>query len=351
MTISIIGGGPAGCIAAMSCSKFDDVEIYEEHKKQPVQCSGLISKSGLERLGISAGKIAKNRIRGARLVSPSGRMVEIDGGQAKAYVFNRDEFDSFLLNLAIDSGANFIDRRVEDIAKLESNRVILATGTNYNVQRKLNLDIPKEFLIGAQYEMKVRCDKDFVELHFNVPGFFSWIIPVEDYARVGVCARTNPVPCLDRFLKELDSDGRISGKEILNKNFGIIPIYNPRLKTDYGKLIMVGDAAGHVKATTGGGVVMGGIAAKFSYETDYERKWKSEIGKELYLHLITRRFLDRLSNKNLDRLFSILADYKAVIEKKGDMDIASRSIIGLVKNPKFIARLLLEMPHLIIDLI
>ncbi len=351
MTISVIGGGPIGSIAAVSCSKFDSVEIYEEHKEQPVQCSGLISKSGLERLGISAEKIAKNRIRGARFFSPLGGMFEIDGKQTKAHVFDRSEFDSFLLNLAIDSGAKFLNKRIDDISNLKSDRIILATGTNYNLHRKLGLDMPREFLIGAQYEMRVECDKDFVELHFNVPGFFSWIIPVEDYARVGLCARTNPVPYLDKFLQELDEKGRILSKNILNKNFGIIPVYNPKLKTDYGRLITVGDAAGHVKATTGGGIVLGGIAAKFSYEKNYEVKWRSEIGRELRLHLFIRRFLDRLSDKNLDRLLSVLADYGGIIEKRGDMDIASKSIIALAKNPKFIARLMLEMPYLLIDLI
>lgn len=351
MAISVIGAGPVGSIAAISCSKSDDVEIYEEHEEQPVQCSGLISKSGLERLGISAEKIAKNRIRGARFFSPSGRVLEIDGRQTKAYVFDRREFDSFLLNIAIDSGVNFINKRIDDIHELKSDRVILATGTNYQLHRKLNLDMPKEFLIGAQYEMKVECDKDFVELHFNVPEFFSWIIPVEDYARIGVCAGTNPIPYLDKFVMELENKGRILNKNILNKNFGIIPIYNPKLKTDYGRLITVGDAAGHVKATTGGGVIMGGMAAKFSYEKNYEAKWRSEIGRELYLHLLIRRFLDKLSDKNLDRLFSILADYRGIIEKNGDMDIASKSVFTLAKNPKFLARLLLEAPCLLADFI
>lgn len=349
--ISVIGAGPVGSIAAISCSKFDDVEIYEEHIKQPVKCSGLISKSGLERLKISAEKIAKNRISGARLFSPLGREIEIDGKQTKAYVFDRSEFDSFLLNLAIDSGAKFLNKRIDDISNLKSDRIILATGTNYQLHRKLGLDMPGEFLIGAQYEMRVECDKDFVELHFNVPGFFSWIIPVGDYARVGICARTNPVPYLDKFVHELDEKGRILSRNILNKNFGIIPIHNPKLKTDYGRLITVGDAAGHVKATTGGGVVMGGMAAKFSYEKNYEAKWRSGIGRELYIHLFIRRFLNRLSDKNLDRLFSILSDYKDIIEDRGDMDIASKSVFTLAKNPKFILRFLTEMPRLLTDFI
>lgn len=352
MAVSVIGAGPVGSIAAVSCSKFDDVEIYEEHKEQPVQCSGLISKSGLERLGISsAEKIARNRIRGARLFSPLGRMLEIDGKQTKAYVFDRREFDSYLLNLAINSGVNFVNRRLDQISKLKSGKIILATGTNYNLHRKLNLERPKKFFIGAQYEMKAECNEDFVELHFNVPGFFSWIIPAGDYARIGVCAGTNPVPYLDKFVQELDKNGRILSKNILNRNFGIIPLHNPKLKTDYGRIILVGDAAGHVKATTGGGVVMGGIAAKFSYERNYELKWRSEIGRELRLHLLIRRFLDKLSDRNLDRFFSILADYRGVIEKKGDMDIASNGMFALAKNPKFILRFLIEMPHLITDLI
>lgn len=356
--ISIIGAGPTGCFSALSgIEKEDDIEIFESQKslnERKVQCAGLVSKSGMQRLGISLSKdVILNTIQGAKFFSPSGREIRIDGKETKAYVLDRRKFDNFLLEKAIDSGVEFRNEKVKDLEKIKSRRVILATGTNYNLQRKLNLDMPNEFLLGAQYEMKIECEKKFVELHFNVPGFFSWVIPLgENHARVGLCSWKNPVFYLERFVKELKKEGRISQKEkILEKNFGLIPLYKPKIKTQYSKIVTVGDAASHVKATSGGGIVMGCLAAKFSCEENYGKKWKKEIGRELHLHLIIRKFLNKLSEKNLERAFSLMEESKEVIEEKGDMDFASKIIFNLGRNPGFMLRFFSNIPYFLRDLL
>jgi len=347
MNISVIGAGPAGCIAALH-SKGHNVTLYEEHRKQPVQCAGLISISGLKRLDIKPEFL--NKVRGARIYSPSKNLLEIEAKKDKAYVVDRQRFDEDLLNSAIDSGTEFIHERADDVNNLKADRIVLATGTNYQLHRKLSLGMPGKFLFGAQYDLKVDCDPDFVELHFNVPGFFSWIIPAGDYCRVGLCARENPTPWLERFVKELGKEGRAKSK-IVERNYGTIPLYSPGMKTDYGRFITLGDSAGHVKATTGGGVVMGALAARHACKKDYEKLWRAEIGRELRLHLLVRNFLDRLSSKNTDRLFSMVRDHKESLEEKGDMDLASRSISSLLRNPSFTFRLLLNSPGFILDML
>jgi digeranylgeranylglycerophospholipid reductase len=350
MKISVIGAGPAGSITALKGFEHHDITIYEEHETQPVQCAGLVSKSGLERIGIPLKKsLIKNQVRGAVIVSPSGTSFSINGKETRAYVIDRREFDHYLLNTAVDCDVNFVNKKVENLGDMDADRIVLATGTDYSLHRKFNLDMPERFLIGAQYDMRVECDKDFVELHFNTPDFFSWIIPVGDHARVGSCSSRNPVRYLENFLEKLGKDGRIKSTKILNRNFGIIPIYNPNVRTDYGKIITVGDAAGHVKASTGGGIVMGGIAAGFACQPDYERRWKSEIGKELQLHLMINRFLGGLSGKKMDRLFSLIKEHKWILEEKGDMDMASKVLSGLFKNPVFTLKFLRQLPGYAFD--
>ncbi len=352
MKISVIGAGPVGSITALKGFENHDITLHEEHKTQPIQCAGLISKSGLGRLGVPLKKsIIKNEIQGAVIVSPAGNSFRIDGKGAKAYVIDRREFDHYLLDTAIDCNVNFINKRVKSLGDIKADRIVLATGTDYYLHRKLNLDIPKRFLIGAQYEMNLECDNNFVELHFNTPDFFSWIIPVGDYVRIGSCASRNPVPHLENFLKKLKKDGRIKNPKILNRNFGVIPIYDPNLRTDYGKIITVGDAAGQVKASTGGGIIMGGISAKHACHPDYERRWRSEIGRELSLHLMINRFLSRLSSKKTDKLFSLIKEHKWILEEKGDMDIASQALSGLFKNPRFTLKFLWQLPGYAFDML
>lgn len=356
--ISVIGAGPIGSVAAEYCSKRYDTVLFESRMDRRIQCAGLISKSGLDGLGIkvsSSSPFLQNRVRGARIFSPSGIMLEVDGGRDKAFIVDRQGFDDYLRDKAVDSGAKFINEKVDERSIKElikkSEKLVIATGTNYKLHKVLNLEMPHEFLTGAQYEMRIDCDREFVELYFNVPGFFSWIIPVEGYARVGLCTRGNPVPYLDGFIRKLAADGRVLNRKILNKNFGVIPVYDPGIKTQYKKMMVVGDAASQVKATTGGGVVMGCTAARFVCERDYEKQWRSEIGRELYLHLLIRRFLNRLSDKNLDRFFTLLNENKEVIEKEGDMDVASKLLYAFLKKPRFMAKFLLQTPGYIFDML
>lgn len=351
---SVIGAGPAGCIAAAACSKERDVVLYDPQNRvdRRIQCSGLISKSGLDRLGIPS-KLALGGVRGARIYSPSGILLELDGGKDKAFVFDRRALDNYLLDEAIDAGAKYVNSSVKksEAEKIisGSEKTILATGTNYSIHRTLGLDFPHEFLYGAQYEIKVECDPEYVEMYLNVPGFFSWIIPAGDLARVGLCTRTNPVPYLEKFVRKLEAEGRCSCGPVGERVYGIIPFYKPRLRTQYPGLILVGDAAGQVKASSGGGIVMGGIAAGYALSADYEKRWKKEIGRELFLHLLVRRFLDRLRDRSLDRLFLLLKENRAMIEKRGDMDRASFLLSGFAANPRFMAKFLLQAPWYLAD--
>lgn len=357
---AVVGGGPAGCIAAREAAKKGDVILFEEHEMQPVHCAGLVSSSGFKVLGIKRGDFVLNEIRGARLFSPLGTVVEVKTMDVKAYAVDRSLFDRRLLERALSNGVSYENSRVDEIEdstlltdkkKFVADKTILASGTNYGLQKKTKLNCPEEFLLGVQYEMDVDCERDMVELHFVVPDFFAWVIPLGDRARVGLCTKANPSQHLDSFIKRLERQRRLKSKKILNKSFGIIPLYNPKIRTQYKNINLVGDAAGHVKATTGGGVVMGGIAAQYASSANYERLWRQAIGSELRIHLKIHQFINKLSAKNIDRLFKITSESSSFLEKYGDMDYASKTVSGLLRSPWFMLKFLMNTPAFILDLI
>jgi len=294
------------------------------------------------------------------MYSPSGSLLEISPRETKAYVVDRREFDEHMLGLAVDSGVSFVNDSVKSASKnvlrvsggeFKHDRLVLATGTNYTLQNKMGLNVPKEFLIGAQYDLKVDCHSDFVELHFIVPDFFAWVIPVDGFARVGLCSHGNPRPLLDGFVKKLRSGGRLKSDRVLGKTYGIIPVHSPRMRTQYGNIMLVGDSAGQVKATTGGGVVLGCMAAELTKYEDYESRWRKKIGRELYLHLLIHRFMGRIPPEKIDLLFSILHDNKDVIEEKGDMDLASKTVFALLAKPRFLYEAALNLPAFMASLL
>ncbi len=356
---AVVGDGPAGSYAAKNASKEHDVALVGRGPKR-MQCAGLISSSGLERIGVKPGDWVINKIRGARIFSPNGVELLVDGGKTKAYAVDRIAFDRHLIDAASDAGAEYVQDWVSSLkgginlksgATIKSTKTILASGTDYSLQREMGFDAPTEFLIGGQYEMNIECDPDFVELYFNVPDFFSWIIPVGDMARVGLCTKSNPRPHLDRFVKKLKQSGKIKSDKVLSESFGIIPVHNPKTKTQFGDVLTVGDAAGQVKASTGGGIILGCVAAQHATHPDYEQRWRAEIGSELRLHLMIHRFLNRLSDSGKDRFLGVVADCTKSLQSSGDMDMASKTIYALLKNPRFLKGMISNAPQIIKDII
>ncbi|MFH1402822.1 MAG: NAD(P)/FAD-dependent oxidoreductase [Candidatus Altiarchaeota archaeon] len=356
---AVVGAGPVGCIAATHAAKSMDVALIGGDVCR-VQCAGLISKSGLERLGVSDGDFILNRIRGARFYSPGGVLFEADGGKTMACVVDRIGFDGHLLNKAVDAGAVRATGRVVDVngtistsdgSKIKADRIALATGTDYSLHITMGIEKPSEFLIGMQYEMDVECDNDFAELYFTVPDFFAWVIPIGDRARIGLCTKRNPRPYMEAFVKKLRDEGRLRKDTVFDEHYGIIPIHKPSMRTQYDGLVTVGDAGGQVKASTGGGIVMGGLAAEYAFSDQYEREWKRAVGRELLMHLFIHRFLSGLSPKSLDRLFDLLQSVRGSLESGGDMDYASRVISSLAFNPRFAVKFLAYSPFFIADML
>ncbi len=332
---TIVIGGVIGAYGAKFLAENNEVALIEEHKneEQPVHCAGLISKSGFERLNINPDKFILNKIRGAKFFSQNTSF-EIRTNETKAYVIDRKRFDNELLNSAIDSGVRFINERATDInagenwtvrtksSEFNAKNLILATGANYKLHRMLNLPIPK-FLNALQYEIFAECEQDMVELHLT-KDFFAWLIPVDGYARVGIAGYGNVRENLDNFITNLRAHRKVG--EILMKHAGLIPIYDPKFKTDYKfsdlNLRLVGDAAAQVKATTGGGVVMGCLAARHLADKNYENGWRKDIGNELYLHLMIRKFLNK-RYKKFDDMLAFANKHKEIFYS-GDMDFASK---------------------------
>jgi digeranylgeranylglycerophospholipid reductase len=207
---------------------------------------------------------------------------------------------------------------------------VLACGVNYRLTKHLGLGMPGEFLQGAQTEVPwvwTPCP----EVHLNklfTPEAFAWVVPLHNgSSRVGLMGTRDARPALRRFLDHVVPQWR----ERESIQLASKPIAQTPLARSYAeRVLVIGEAAGQVKATTGGGIYYGLLAARLAAETistafatrcfsaeglrSYERAWKSLLADELSLGLAFRKLYRWLGDRQMDRLLHYIG-------RKGLMDL------------------------------
>jgi len=350
--ISIIGAGPSGCILAYELAKEGfDVDIFEEHKEtgSPIQCTGLVTKELFDLVHLKK-EFLVNKLDAVQVIAPNKSSVKI---KVNEFLLDRHRFDNYLLKKAIDAGANihFSHRFIEynrqnkqaifksnnRIKKIKTNTLIGADGPLSQVAKSAGIYDNRKFFIGMQATVKADFEKQVYRAFFGniAPGFFAWIVPESHKtARIGLATRQNTRQYFQKFLK---------GKgKIMEKQAGVIPLYNKTQIVQKKNIYLLGDAATFCKATTGGGLVAGLKSAKIladciKNKRNYAFALK-KLRRQLWLHAIIRSTLDRFSTEDYNTLI------KLINKPRIKMYLSSNSR----ENPKsLIIKLLLAEPRLL----
>jgi digeranylgeranylglycerophospholipid reductase len=378
----IAGAGPSGLIAAHRIARDGHrVLVLEEHSQVgiPDHCAGLISSSGIKKLGlVPPPDVIQNTVEAARIYSPSGHSLLVERGKREALVINRRRFDAWLASRTMEAGAELkTSSKVTDVTKLEDGsyrvnytsndhveeviaRVVLnAEGSRGVIAHSLGFPrIPRSSKYPAfQYEVSgISIDKSIVEMFYgrNVSnGFFAWIIPLGgDRARVGIASKDRAKQRLQSCMKNHPvMHDRLTGMKIDRSLGGVVIVGPPLRKTADGGAVSLGDAAGFVKATTGGGIILGGTSAniagaRISRELSHTKGeidlsflnalWRTSLQRELWIMYIAQRILMSFSDKGLDELVkgASRTGILDIIRREGDMDLQRRVILRLLRSPE-----------------
>ncbi|MBT3405545.1 NAD(P)/FAD-dependent oxidoreductase [Candidatus Woesearchaeota archaeon] len=312
--ISIIGGGPTGSYCAELLAKAGKtIEVYDARAKigEPVQCTGIVTKSINDVIKIKKDLVI-NKVKRVKVVAPNGSELIIKNDDL---VIDRCGFDNWLKERAEDCGAKYILR--SKFERLSNNKAII-NGKSVGFDKLIGADGPasavaksigvdnRRYCVGAQARVKMNVDVDEYSVYLGnevAPGFFGWIVPEDDnYAKVGVASEKNTGLLFDSFLKRLN----VKKSQITSKQGGLIPIFNPKQKIEQDNVYLVGDSAGQVKATTGGGLVPGlkcveGLADSIVNNKSYSSNIKATIRK-LKLDLRIRKALNKFSDEDYNGL-------------------------------------------------
>jgi len=236
--------------------------------------------------------------------------------------------------------------------EIRAKIVISAEGVSALLARRAGIAPPEVILSGAQVQVPFAVeDAEKVEVHLGpAPGLFAWVIPLdESSARIGLCARDHGCEYLRAFLKKDVIEKRLLGSPVA-LNVGGLPL-GPPAATAVAGLLAVGDAAGQVKPTSGGGIypglvaakIAGGVAAAAAMEGDgsrerlmeYDRLWRAALGRELEIGMRVNRMLGKMSALELDELVGYLAGKPRLIksiEEHGDIDRPSRLMARMLRH-------------------
>lgn len=340
--VLVAGGGPGGLFLAERLARAGvRTLVVEEHETigDPVHCTGVLATDSFKEFDLPAAA-ALNALTRVRLVSPGGFVVDHATSSPLATVIDRPIFDRALGERAAAAGAELrrgtrvagveIDGQaarisLADRTTIDARLVVLACGANYAFQRRLGLGLPRTYLHTAQRELPARHPGD-VELYFGhdvAPQGFAWAVPVErpegTFARVGVMASSD---ALGRYYRMVDrirdrwgiDDAAAEPRQKLLPLGAIDRTYGDRL-------LAIGDAAGLVKPTTGGGIhysiVSAALAADVAIDAlrrdrldaatlaTYEDAWRACLAEEFESQHELRELATKLSDEAIDSFFEL----------------------------------------------
>jgi len=378
--VAVIGGGPAGLLAAREiCGRGLKAHVFEEDSEigSPERCGGLLSLKGLRMISAPRPmKYVLNLVRGAVFHSPSGHEFELDAGRWVAAVISRRRFDQMLgeeverMGGEISCGVRVRDvRRIGkrfdldlDGGRFSADWIIDAEGMGSKLMRKVLGSSPdrRRWIPIIQLTAQGHgFDPSFVHLYFKeyLPDFFAYLIPLnEEVGRIGVATKLKGLELrMRRFISE-----EFPRIKVLKKISYAIYVGRPTWTELSERFIPVGDAAGHVKATTGGGVIMGGLismnmaSALSELESgddpnDYVREART-VYRELKQIFYLRRFIENIPMRFYDEIFKLAGEMQIedCLRKVGDMDFQATSLKKLIYSPKTMMRMI---PAILQDLL
>ncbi|HME52765.1 MAG TPA: NAD(P)/FAD-dependent oxidoreductase [Candidatus Lokiarchaeia archaeon] len=379
--VVIVGGSITGnYLASLIAGKGFAVHVIEEHASigLPMKCAGIVSSKLLRLMQVPPGVIL-NRIAEARVFGPREQSVTITI-KDQPLVLDRTGFDKHFMELARNKGVMYHSgEKVLSITR-ESSRIVVATpNASYRVKLIVGCDgahsvvgryvgITNEFITGKQSifmaipgQGAISVDSRACELYFDPSwnDLFAWVIPLSNnWVRAGLATKNHVANQFSMFFKKrfgsspedcLD-EGRI---QELSFTGGTIPIGLPK-RCAFDRLLLVGDAACHVKASTGGGIVMSTIAARhaarailLAFKQDafsarflkktYENRVRKQLGFTLKMHLAIHEGIKHLTEKDYDFLFDLAMQpaIQRALERVADMDFPVPFIVRLLGYPAF----------------
>jgi geranylgeranyl reductase family protein len=376
--IVIIGAGPAGALTArLLAERGHDVLMLEEHGAigLPVHCTGLLGLDALQEFNLPR-SIVLGHAGTARFWGAAGQSFSVRSERVQACIIDRAQLDGWLADAAVAAGASlWRDCRAEAIVvddhgvtvagrgfdrPIRARVCVLACGANYRFHRALGLGLPDLFLQSAQLETPFpEMAEPHIEVRFGretAPGGFAWLVPFRrgsvPHARIGLMTETRSAERFSAFAAMLCARANVPPDTLPEPRFKMLPL-GPVRRTFADRVLAVGDAAGLVKPTTGGGIYYGLLSGAIAGDVldqalrrdrvsagalqRYETRWRRRLGQEIRVGLAFRRIAARLSDETIDQLIDLarVDGVVPLLQQTASFNWHRKAAIALLGHPAF----------------
>ena len=289
--VIVVGGGPSGATAAEELARSGHSVALLDRAGRVKPCGGAIPPRLIADYRIPDDQLVA-RITTARMISPTGRRVDIPIENGFVGMVDREDFDEFLRTRAAAAGAERLTGTYQKIDRSEGDTGVTyrdkATGQSKSIAAKLVIGADGARSAVARSEVSGGDKIPYVIAYHEIieapgpigaydpdrcdviydgrisPDFYGWVFPHGRTASVGMGTG------IDGFdLKKATSDLRhasgLTDCKTIRREGAPIPL-EPLPRWDNGRdVVLAGDAAGVVAPSSGEGIyyamVGGSVAA------------------------------------------------------------------------------------------
>ena len=373
--VIVVGAGPAGNNVAYRLASLGHSVTVVDWRRQigDKLCSGIVGRECVLQYPLDPTIVYRDVSR-ARAVAPGGLTIDFARRDVQAHVVDRVAYGESFAEKARTAGASYkLGHRVTHVkadadsatvqvsngaeaSTLQARALVLACGFGSKLPTQLGLGRVADFATGVQAEVSAPEGNEMqVYLGRDVaPEFFAWLVPTAPgRALVGLLGRRNGQSHLDSLIRKLQLEGTVNDVVRGPAKWGV-PL-RPLTKTFGDRLVVVGDAAGQVKPTTGGGIYYAILASEIAAETlhdslesddlsalalgHYERRWKALLSKEMDTGYSARRAFESLKDAQIDSLMRTISTnglHRYLVNSRTvSFDWHSNVIIKVLSNPVF----------------
>ena len=344
-------------------------------------------------------------IRRLHLEGPQGESTVIEADEPAALMIRRVEFDTLLVSLAVEAGAELVTGVDVVQARMEHGRVMLdardgrrfsadtivaADGVHSVVARRLGLNpgwpatsVALDMMEETPRSMLRDLDPSTLWVSYGFQPAsasegrapreaskgYAYIFPKRDHVNVGIgyvlsyfrdAVDTAPYDLQRGLVDRLRARGIIVGESV-RQNFTpfLIPVGGPLREPGRGRVLLAGDAGGFVNAFTAEGIyyamVSGDLAARAIVHAPpgdarladrYRRTVNDEIGPELRDAVLIQRYLFA-DDRRIARAIRGAPHARAITRLIADFVVGHRSYRAvrrgiLARSPWLAGRMILE---------